>query len=80
MEAQPREMASSSGDVEKVVERQQPSRRTTTSAFVQREAGVALHNELQQATNVHVSAQTGRNMLHEGGMMARCPQVGQIRS
>ncbi|KAI3354930.1 hypothetical protein L3Q82_004728 [Scortum barcoo] len=29
----------------------------------------ALQNDLQQATNVHVSAQTVRNRLHEGGMM-----------
>ncbi|KAI3352159.1 hypothetical protein L3Q82_020970 [Scortum barcoo] len=28
----------------------------------------ALQNDLQQATNVHVSAQTVRNRLHEGGM------------
>ncbi|KAI3362551.1 hypothetical protein L3Q82_012257, partial [Scortum barcoo] len=31
----------------------------------------ALQNDLQQATNVHVSAQTVRNRLHEGGMRAR---------
>ncbi|KAI3360394.1 hypothetical protein L3Q82_002304 [Scortum barcoo] len=30
----------------------------------------ALQNDLQQATNVHVSAQTVRNRLHEGGMRA----------
>ncbi|KAI3357648.1 hypothetical protein L3Q82_016054 [Scortum barcoo] len=36
----------------------------------------ALQNDLQQATNVHVSAQTVRNRLHEGGMRARRPQVG----
>uniref|UniRef100_A0A8K9V1T1 Tc1-like transposase DDE domain-containing protein n=1 Tax=Oncorhynchus mykiss TaxID=8022 RepID=A0A8K9V1T1_ONCMY len=35
----------------------------------------ALQNDLQQATNVHVSAQTVRNRLHEGGMRARRPQV-----
>uniref|UniRef100_A0A8C7W4M5 Tc1-like transposase DDE domain-containing protein n=1 Tax=Oncorhynchus mykiss TaxID=8022 RepID=A0A8C7W4M5_ONCMY len=34
----------------------------------------ALQNDLQQATNVHVSAQTVRNRLHEGGMRARRPQ------
>ncbi|KAI3364443.1 hypothetical protein L3Q82_011237, partial [Scortum barcoo] len=28
----------------------------------------ALQNDLQQATNVHVSAQTVRNRLHEGGV------------
>uniref|UniRef100_A0AAZ3PBS5 Transposase Tc1-like domain-containing protein n=1 Tax=Oncorhynchus tshawytscha TaxID=74940 RepID=A0AAZ3PBS5_ONCTS len=38
----------------------------------------ALQNELQQATNVHVSAQTVRNKLHEGGMRARRPQVGVV--
>lgn len=38
----------------------------------------ALQNDLQQATNVHVSAQTVRNRLHEGGMRARCPQVGVV--
>uniref|UniRef100_A0AAZ3SWD3 Transposase n=1 Tax=Oncorhynchus tshawytscha TaxID=74940 RepID=A0AAZ3SWD3_ONCTS len=35
----------------------------------------ALQNDLQQATNVHVSAQTVRNRLYEGGMRARRPQV-----
>ncbi|CDR00457.1 unnamed protein product, partial [Oncorhynchus mykiss] len=35
----------------------------------------ALQNDLQQATNVHVSAQTVRNRLHEGGMRVRRPQV-----
>jgi transposase len=38
----------------------------------------ALQNDLQQATNVHVSAQTVRNRLHEGGMRARRPQVGVV--
>ncbi|KAI3374503.1 hypothetical protein L3Q82_006319 [Scortum barcoo] len=37
----------------------------------------ALQNDLQQATNVHVSAQTVRNRLHEGGMRARHPQFLQ---
>ncbi|CDR11503.1 unnamed protein product, partial [Oncorhynchus mykiss] len=36
----------------------------------------ALQNDLQQATNVHVSVQTVRNRLHEGGMRARRLQVG----
>ncbi|KAL0148167.1 hypothetical protein M9458_056488 [Cirrhinus mrigala] len=34
----------------------------------------ALQNDLQHATNVHVSAQTVRNRLHEGGMRAQRPQ------
>uniref|UniRef100_A0A8K9V280 Tc1-like transposase DDE domain-containing protein n=1 Tax=Oncorhynchus mykiss TaxID=8022 RepID=A0A8K9V280_ONCMY len=38
----------------------------------------ALENDLQQATNVHVSAQTVRNRLHEGGMRDRHPQVGFV--
>uniref|UniRef100_A0A8K9UYV5 Tc1-like transposase DDE domain-containing protein n=1 Tax=Oncorhynchus mykiss TaxID=8022 RepID=A0A8K9UYV5_ONCMY len=38
----------------------------------------ALQNDLQQATNVHVSAQTVRNRPHEGGMRARLPQVGVV--
>uniref|UniRef100_A0A673VJ75 Tc1-like transposase DDE domain-containing protein n=1 Tax=Salmo trutta TaxID=8032 RepID=A0A673VJ75_SALTR len=38
----------------------------------------ALQNDLQQATNVHVSAQTVRNRLHEAGMRARRPQVGVV--
>uniref|UniRef100_A0A8C7V9S8 Transposase Tc1-like domain-containing protein n=1 Tax=Oncorhynchus mykiss TaxID=8022 RepID=A0A8C7V9S8_ONCMY len=38
----------------------------------------ALQNDLQQATNVHVSAQTVRNRLREGGMRARRPQVGVV--
>uniref|UniRef100_A0A8K9XZR7 Transposase Tc1-like domain-containing protein n=1 Tax=Oncorhynchus mykiss TaxID=8022 RepID=A0A8K9XZR7_ONCMY len=37
-----------------------------------------LQNDLQQATNVHVSAQTVRNRFHEGGMRARRPQVGVV--
>ncbi|KAI3376427.1 hypothetical protein L3Q82_016432 [Scortum barcoo] len=36
----------------------------------------ALQNDLQQATNVHVSAQTVRNRLHEGGMRARTSTGG----
>uniref|UniRef100_A0A674AXZ8 Transposase Tc1-like domain-containing protein n=1 Tax=Salmo trutta TaxID=8032 RepID=A0A674AXZ8_SALTR len=38
----------------------------------------ALQNDLQQPTNVHVSAQTVRNRLHEGGMRAQRPQVGVV--
>uniref|UniRef100_A0A8C8FEU6 Transposase n=1 Tax=Oncorhynchus tshawytscha TaxID=74940 RepID=A0A8C8FEU6_ONCTS len=38
----------------------------------------ALQNDLQQATNLHVSAQTVRNRLHGGGMRARRPQVGVV--
>ncbi|MCI4390161.1 hypothetical protein PGIGA_G00119410 [Pangasianodon gigas] len=38
----------------------------------------ALQNDLQQATGVHVSDQTVRNRLHEGGMRARCPLVGHV--
>ncbi|KAL0156884.1 hypothetical protein M9458_048130, partial [Cirrhinus mrigala] len=38
----------------------------------------SLQNDLQQATNVHVSAQMVRNRLHEGGMRARHPQVGAV--
>jgi len=35
----------------------------------------ALQNYLQQTINMHVSAQIVRNRLHEGGTMARRPQV-----
>uniref|UniRef100_A0AAZ3SQ60 Transposase Tc1-like domain-containing protein n=1 Tax=Oncorhynchus tshawytscha TaxID=74940 RepID=A0AAZ3SQ60_ONCTS len=38
----------------------------------------ALQNDLQPATNVHESAQTVRNRLHEGFMRARRPQVGVV--
>ena len=38
----------------------------------------ALQNDLQQATNVHVSAQTVRNRMHEDGMRARRPQLGPV--
>ncbi|KAI3367159.1 hypothetical protein L3Q82_008216 [Scortum barcoo] len=77
-----RRQASTSGDVEEAVGGQQPSSRTATSAFVQGGTGGALPEpckmSLQQATNVHVSAQTVRNRLHEGGMRARRPQVGVV--
>ncbi|KAI3355386.1 hypothetical protein L3Q82_018231 [Scortum barcoo] len=36
----------------------------------------ALQNDLQQATNVHVSAQMVRNRLHEGGMRAHVHRWG----
>ncbi|KAL0180641.1 hypothetical protein M9458_023047, partial [Cirrhinus mrigala] len=35
----------------------------------------ALQNDLQQATNVHVSAQMVRNRLHEGGMRVRLKRI-----
>lgn len=38
----------------------------------------ALQNQLQRATNVHVSDQTVRNRLHEVGMRARRPKVGPV--
>ena len=38
----------------------------------------AIQNDLQQATNVNVSAQTVRNRLHDGGMRAQRPQVGPV--
>ncbi|KAL0153885.1 hypothetical protein M9458_050806, partial [Cirrhinus mrigala] len=39
----------------------------------------ALQNDLQQATNVHVSAQTVRNRLHEGGGgCAYSPSAGRL--
>lgn len=38
----------------------------------------ALQNELQQATNVHVTAQTVTNRLHEDGLRAPRPQMGVV--
>ena len=38
----------------------------------------ALQNDLQPATDMHVSAQTVRNRLHEGGMRAQRSQVGLV--
>ncbi|KAI4873516.1 hypothetical protein NFI96_032599, partial [Prochilodus magdalenae] len=74
-----RRQASTPGDVEEAVGGQQPSSRTATSAFVQGGKGAsALQNDLQQATNVHVSAQTVRNRLHEDGMSAQHPQMGVV--
>ncbi|KAI3352369.1 hypothetical protein L3Q82_005335 [Scortum barcoo] len=37
----------------------------------------ALQNDLQQATNVHVSAQTVRNRLHEGENMTKYQESGE---
>uniref|UniRef100_A0AAY4BZF5 Transposase Tc1-like domain-containing protein n=1 Tax=Denticeps clupeoides TaxID=299321 RepID=A0AAY4BZF5_9TELE len=44
----------------------------------QRSTARALQNHLQKAKNEHVSAQTVRNRLHEGGMKAKRPQVGVV--
>uniref|UniRef100_A0AAY4CKM1 Transposase n=1 Tax=Denticeps clupeoides TaxID=299321 RepID=A0AAY4CKM1_9TELE len=38
----------------------------------------ALQNDLQQSTIVHVSTQTVRNRLHEGGMRTWRLQVGVV--
>ncbi|KAJ8332478.1 hypothetical protein SKAU_G00422670 [Synaphobranchus kaupii] len=38
----------------------------------------ALQNDLQRATRVHVSDQTVRNRLHDGGMRAQRPVVGLV--
>ena len=43
-----------------------------------RSTAKTLQNDLQQATNVQVSAQTVRNRLHEDGMNARRPQLGPV--
>ena len=70
-----RRQASTPGDVEGAVGGQPPSSRTAIWSFVQGGTG---QNNLQQATNVQVSAQTVRNRFHEAGMRARRPQVGPV--
>uniref|UniRef100_A0A8C5ST15 Rho guanine nucleotide exchange factor 3 n=1 Tax=Laticauda laticaudata TaxID=8630 RepID=A0A8C5ST15_LATLA len=76
MEALPGDRPVHQEDVEEAVGGQQPSIRTSTSAFVarrdRRRTARDLQNDLQQATNVHVAAQMVRNRLHEGGMRVLC--------
>ena len=43
-----------------------------------RSTGIAVHNDLQQATGVHGSDQTATNRLHEDDMRARRPLVGHV--
>lgn len=73
-----RGQASTSRDLEEAIGEQQPSSRTATSTFVQGRTEGALQNDLQQGTDGHVSAQTVRNKLHEGGIRVRHPQEGVV--
>ena len=76
-----RRQASTPGDVVGAVGGQQPISRSAIWSFVQGGTGGALpepYKTTSSRPHVHVSAQTVRNRLHEGGMRARRPQVGPV--